>query len=132
MIAVNADTPCYVLMEGKRRIGPRVVPPPAGMCLPIYGFSDKVSFDAFRANSNLELTPFPLVKDYLQGQTEMRGTELKLVVVDASGPRAPLLDAATMEAVLDAQTQRKPHVTATHQLTFDRDTDAYRVDEASA
>jgi len=133
MIAVVAGTPNYVLMAGNRHIGPKVVPLLTGTeCLPIYGFSDKGPYDKFCANSPLALTPYPLVKGYLQRQTENRGEGLKLVVLDAVGPRELLLYAATMQAVLEAQEHRTPHVTVTHQLTFDREADAYRVEEASA
>ncbi|MDA1050471.1 MAG: hypothetical protein O3C40_08320 [Planctomycetota bacterium] len=133
MIAVIADTPNYVLMERNCRIGPKVIPLLSGTeCLPIYGFSDKGPYDKFCANSPLALTPYPLVKGYLQRQTDTPGEGLKLVVVDAEGPRELLLYAATMEAVLEAQEHRTTHVTLTHQLTFDQEADAYRVEEASA
>lgn len=128
MIAVLAGTPYYVLMEGNRRIGPHVCSSHAGIeYWPIYGFSDKGSYETFRANSPLALTPYPLVKGYLQRQTEIRGEGLKLVVVDPVGPREPVFYAATMEAVLEAQERRATHVTMTHQLNFDREADAYSV-----
>jgi hypothetical protein len=133
MIAVVAVTPYYVLLEGKRRIGPHVLPLLSGIeCLPIYGFSDKGPYDKFCTNSPLALTPYPLVKGYLQSQTESPDEGLKLIVIDAAGPGEPLLYAATMEAVLEAQENRTTVVTVTHHLTFDQDTDAYRVEEASA
>ncbi|MCA9120426.1 MAG: hypothetical protein H6822_09645 [Planctomycetaceae bacterium] len=133
MVTMVADTPNYVLMEGNRRIGPIIFPLLSGIeCLPIYGFSDKGPYDKFCANSQLALTPYPLVKGYLQRQHDIRGEGLKLVVIDAAGPRDPLLYAATMEAVLDAQENRTTHVTVTHHLTFDQEADAYRVEEACA
>jgi hypothetical protein len=132
MIAVVADTPYYVLLQGNRRIGPNVLPSLLGIeCLPIYGFSNKGPYDKFCANSQLALTPYPLVKDYLQTQTEIRGKGPKLVVLDPVGPREPHICAATMEAVLEAQEDRTTHVAVTHQLTFDEEADAYRVEEAS-
>jgi hypothetical protein len=133
MIAVLADTPCYVLLEANCRIGPDVLPMLSGLeCLSIYGFSDKEPYDKFCANSQLALTPYPLVKGYLQTQAEIRDKRLKLVVLDPVGPREALLDAATMEAVLVAQQNRTPQVTVTHQLSFDREANAYRVEEAFA
>jgi len=133
MIAVVTGTPFYVLMDRNQRIGPNISSLLSGIeCLPIYGFSDKGPYDKFCANSQLALTPYPLVKGYLQRQTEIRGEGLNLVVVDPVGPREPLLYAATMEAVLEAREHRATHVTVTHQLTFDREADAYRVEEASA
>lgn len=132
MSAVVARTPFYVLMDSNQRIGPKVFSLPSGMeCLPIYGFSDKAPYDTFCAHSELALTPYPLVKVYLQGQTEIRGEGLKLVVVDPVGPHEPILYAATMESVLEAQEQQATHVTVTHQLTFDREAATYRVEESS-
>jgi hypothetical protein len=56
----------------------------------------------------------------------MPGDGLKLVVVDAAGPRDPCLHAATMEAVLEAQENRTAHVTAARHLIFDQEASAYR------
>ena len=90
--------------ESNRRIGPEVVKFPVGTaCEPIYGFSDKGPYDRFCSNSQLALTPYPLVKFYLREQARTPGDGLKLVVVDAAGPREPCLRAATMAAVLEAQ-----------------------------
>jgi hypothetical protein len=131
MNAEVAGTPYYVLMDGKRRIGPSVVKLPSGVdCLPIYGFSDKGPYEQFRLNSQQALTPYPLVKFYLKNQADESGGELKLVVVDAAGPREPTLRAATMQAVLEAQEKGTTHVAARYQLMFDQEASAYRVEEA--
>jgi hypothetical protein len=132
MIAVAADTPYYVLMDGNRRIGPQVVPLRPGIeCSPIYGFSDKGPYDKFCMNSALALRPYPLVKGYLRNEAGAPGDGLKLVVVDAAGPREASLHAATVEAVLEAHENRSTHVTATYGLIFDQEANAYRVEEAS-
>lgn len=132
MSAVVVGTPCYVLMDGNHRIGPRVVQLDSEIdCSPIYGFSDKGPYDEFRRNSQLALTPYPLVKVYLQSQINAPSDGLHLVVLDAAGPHESCLHAATMEAVLEAQENRTTHVTVAHQLTFDQGADAYRVEEAS-
>lgn len=129
--AVVADTPYYVLMDGNRRIGPKVAPPHSGdECLPIYGFSDKDPYDTFCMNSQLALKPYPLVKLFLQNQVDVPGEGLKLVVVDAVGPREPCLHAATMEAVLEAQQKRTPEVSVAHRLLFDEEVGAYRLEVA--
>ena len=128
--AVVADTPNYVLIDGNLRIGPKVVPLDAGRgCSAIYGFSDKGPYDKFCANSQVALKPYPLVKGYLRNQIDAQGDSLKLVVIDATGPRGPYLQAATMEAVLEAQESRAAHVTAAYRLTFDDEAYAYRVHE---
>jgi hypothetical protein len=131
--AVVAGTPYYVLMDGSRRIGPQVVQSHSGIeCSPIYGFSDKGPYDKFCANSQQALTPYPLVKVYLRSQADAPGDGLKLVIVDAAGPSEPDLHAATMAAVLEAHVNRTAHVTAAHHLMFDREANAYRVQEVSA
>ena len=128
---LTAGTPHYVLMNENRRICPTVVRLESGReCSAVYGFSDKSPYDEFCANSKVPLTPYPLVKGYLRNQTDSRGEELRLVVVDAAGPREPVLHAATMEAVLEAQENRTSHVSATLQLAFDPSANAYRVNEA--
>lgn len=127
-VATVIDTPYYVLLEGKRRFGPQVVPLPAGTeCLAVYGFSDRNRFDKFCANSQLTLTPYPLTRVYLQNQVDAPGDGLNLVVVDAASPHEPCLQAATMEAVLQGQEARTPHVTAAYDLTFEQEAAAYRI-----
>ena len=132
MIAAVAGTPHYVLLDANRRIGPTVVPLHSGSeCSPIYGFSDKGPYDKFCRNSELALTPYPLVKVYLRSLAGAPGDALQLVVLDAAGPRDLYVQAATMEAVLEAQENRTTHVTVAYRLIFDEEADAYRVEEAS-
>jgi len=129
MIAVAARTPYYVLLDQNRRIGPNVIPTGGGIeCFPIYGFSDKPPYDRFCLNSQVALTPYPLVKGYLRNQARATDDGLKLVVIDAAGPREPDLQAATMEAVLEAQEKQSTHVTATYRLTLDQEAEAYWIE----
>jgi hypothetical protein len=119
-------------MDGTQRIGPRVVQSASQINdSPIYGFSDKGPYDDFCANSQLALTPYPLVKVYLKSQIDAPNDGVHLVVLDAAGPHDTCLHAATMEAVLEAQENRTTHMTVAYRLTFDREADAYRVEEAS-
>ena len=76
------------------------------------------------------MTPYPLVKVYLRAQAGTTGDGLKLVVVDATGPREPYLRAATMAAVLEAQESHTPHVNTAYRLIFDPEANAYRLEEA--
>ncbi len=127
-VAVLADTPYYVLMNGKKRLGPEVVPFSSGTeCVAIYGFSDKNHLDKFRANSRLPLLPYPLTRSYLRDQTDLPRDGLNLVVIDVAGPGESWLHAATMEAVLQGQQDRTAHVTAAYDLTFEPDVAAYRI-----
>ncbi len=133
IITAAAGTPYYVLLEGSHRIGPEIEPLVSGTgCSVIYGFSDKGSYDRFCANSHLELTPYPLVRAFLRSQADTADGCLKLVVVDAAGPCEPSLQAATVDAVLQAHENRSPQVTAAYRLSFASEANAYRVEEASA
>ena len=126
--ATFIDTPYYVLMNGKQRLGPEVAPLPSGAeCAVVYGFSDKDCYVKFSANSQLALIPYPLTKFVLRNQPDAPGDGLNLVVVDAASPQEPYLQAGTMEAVLQGQEDRTPHVTAAYHLTFDSEAAAYRV-----
>ncbi len=126
----DASTPCYVLMDGNRRIGPIVLRRHTGIaCSAMYGFAEKGRYDKFCTNSELELKPYPLVKGYLRNQVRPAGDGLDLVVLDADGPGEPYLHAATMAAVLEAQEKRTAHVAAEYRLIFDQQANAYRVEE---
>lgn len=123
-----ADTPYFVLMEENRRIGPKVLQTPGGIeCAAFYGFSDKDTYDKYCMNCHLALTPYPLVKAYLRNEAGPRAEGLRLIVLDAAGPREPYLHAATMEAVLEAQENRTAHVNAKYEFRLDSETDAYRL-----
>lgn len=128
LIEVMGCTPRYVLMDRKGRISPKVVLLASGrICTAIYGFSEKGLYDKFSLQSDEALTPYPLVKGYLQNQVDAAGDNLKLVVVDAAEFDEPFLDAATMEAVLEAQENRASHVAATYRLVLDEKTKDYTV-----
>ena len=131
MTTVSAPTPHYVLLYANRRIGPKVTQVhPQRECSPIYGFSDRGAYDRFCANSELVLQPYPLVTGYLRNQIDALGDCLKLVVLDASSPSEPDLQAATMEAVLEVHENRASEVNAGYRLTLDEESDGYRVEEA--
>ena len=87
--------------------------------------------DAFCREGQLGLRPYPLVKGYLQSQMATAETGVQLIVLDYAGPRENSLQAATMEAVLDAQQNQATHVTATHELTFDQELNSYRLESYS-
>jgi hypothetical protein len=127
---VAASTPNYVLIDGNLPTGPRVVRLDASTeCSVIYGFSDKGPYDKFCTNGQQALRPYPLVKGYLRNQMEAPSDSLKLVVIDAAGPSERYLQAATFEAVLEAQESRAAHVAAAYRLTFDEEANAYQVDK---
>jgi hypothetical protein len=129
MNAVIARTPYFVLRDGNQPIGPPVVRPDSGDdCSPIYGFSAAIAYHEFRKHSDRPLTPYPLVKGYLRAQAGGSGAGHKLVVIDAGGPAERRLQAATMEAVLEAQERTITHVAAGFQLILDQETNVYRVE----
>ena len=127
------NTPCDVLLDGRQRVGPKLLAlhgEPEYEA--IYAFSGKAAYDLFCANCDLPLTPYPLVKGYLKNQIAESGDTLQLVVVDAAGPQETQLNAATMNSVLEAQEQKANHVTVSFQLMLDRESQAYRLKSASA
>ena len=133
MTALFVNTPCYVLLDGKHRLGPMLLPSDArSEGVAIYGFSDKTPYDLFCANSELALTPYPLVKGYLKNQITDSSDAIHLVVVDAAGPSETQLNAATMESVLEAQEQKSEGVTISFHLMLDRGSQAYRIEKASS
>ena len=133
MDALPANTPCYVLLDGKQRLVPKLIAPDSGpRCVAIYGFSDKQPYDLFIANSKLALTPYPLVKGYLKNQIAENSDVIHLVVLDATGLQETPLNAATMDSVLQAQEQNANQVSVSFRLTLDGDAKAYRVEKASS
>ena len=128
--ATIVNTPVFVLMDGNSRIGPLVdLADFESGCAPIYAFSDKAPYDRFCANTEMELTPYPLVQFYLRSQTEMPGHSQRLIVVDATGPTDAILHATTMSAVLDAQENKKPQVTADFRLILDGASKLYKLEK---
>ena len=131
MNAPLANTPYYVLLDGKQRLGPKLLALRGGPeCAAIYGFSDKQPYDLFRGNCDLPLTPYPLVKRYLKNQIADSGDTVQLVVVDAAGPQESQLNAATMNSVLQALEQNANQVMLSFRLILDRESQAYRVEKA--
>ena len=128
----SAITPNYVLLHGKTRLAPNVLPLRSGKnCSALYGFSDKAPYDLFRSNSELALTPFPLVKVYLRTLIEAGSETLHLVIIDAISSSDVSVRAASMEAVLEAQLAQTPLVVAEYSLTLDKDSNGYRVEEST-
>jgi len=128
----SAITPNYVLLHGKTRLAPTVLPLRTGKnCSALYGFSDKAPYDLFRSNSEMALTPFPLVKVYLRTLLEAVSETLHLVIIDATSPSDLSIRAASMEAVLEAQLAQIPRVLAEYSLTWDQEANGYRVDESA-
>jgi hypothetical protein len=137
MTALSANTPHYVLLDGKRRLGPNLLGLHGDLnggfeYVAIYGFSDKQPYDLFCANCDLSLTPYPLVKGYLQNQIADSGNAVHLIVMDAAGPHVAHLNAATMNSVLKAHEQNANQVTISFRLTLFHESQDYRVEEDSS
>lgn len=130
--SAEISTPAYVLVHEGQRIGPSLTPDSTEKCDVIYGFSNKAAYELFRGNSDIALTPYPLVKGYLRNHIEQSDKEHKLVATDVEGPLISTISAITMAAALDAQEKRMDHVTAVYLLTFDEDANAYQLAKVSA
>jgi len=128
---VEVGKPCYALLEGENRTGPKIVSLTSGrVCSAIYGFSAKSFYDRFLEQSDQALTPYPLVKGYFRNQVDAAGDVLKLVVLDAAGPQETNLEAITIDSAWEAHENRASHVTADYQLEFDPQANAYKVVES--
>ena len=125
---VFAKVPRYVLRDGAHPTCPSVFgASPVHPVTVVFGFSDKPEYDVFLKASPLALTPYPLVKGYLQNQISLENKATKLVAVDAASPHQLAFHAATMEAVLESFQLGMDQVAITHQLILDEFSNHYRV-----
>ena len=76
------------------------------------------------------LTPYPLVKRFLQEQIDTASDGPRLVVLNAAFPDEARVDATTMEAVLTAQTNKAAKVATAYHLVLDLAASAYRIETA--
>jgi len=128
MVHGFARTPRYVLRDGSHPTFPIVLQASsAAETIAIFGFSDKPEYDTFVSAAPQALTPYPLVKGYLQNQIALDVDSLRLTVLDAAGPQQETLDAATFEDVLEAFQRNSESVRITHQLIRDAAAQGYRV-----
>ncbi len=126
------STPKYVLKSGNQPIYPTInFDDPETSCICVYGFSDKPIYDKFIKNANQLLTPYPLVKGFLANQIAevdsagMNGVSIGLVILDATDLTQPVVSAATMSAVFDAQQEKAKHVPIEFELVFNSKSGCY-------
>jgi hypothetical protein len=132
MVDGPAKTPHYVLKEGSHPTRPRVSQASAGnVANVIYGFSDKPQYDVYVAASELALTPYPLVKGFLNDRMKLDGDSLDLVVLDAVSSTQPCLIAVTFSSVLQSLLLHSESVVVTHRLILDEFTSEYRIEPCS-
>lgn len=118
--------PRFVLFRGKDRIRPAITEMNSGTaCVALYAFSDKKFYDAFSVGSSTPLTPYPLVKRFLEEQIAESVDAIHLVIVDAENPTAAQLNAVTMTSVLDAKEKQASEVQVSYRLTFDSRNETY-------
>lgn len=129
MVDGFSKTPRYVLKDGSHPTSPIVVGATAeDVPTVIYGFSGKASYDIFWKSQTAALTPFPLVRLFLEHQIELCGNSLGLVVLDATSPQQARLQAATFQAVAEAFRENSESVPVSHQLILDAALAGYRVE----
>ncbi|TWU44846.1 hypothetical protein Q31b_00160 [Novipirellula aureliae] len=130
MVHGFAKTPRYVLKDGLHPASPIVLLAATDAELTVvFGFSDKPEYDTFLNARSQALTPYPLVRGYLQNQIDLDVDLLRLIVLDASDPEQEVLDAATFENVLAAFQTDSDSVSVTHQLIRDAASQGYRIQE---
>ena len=113
--ALNMATPHYVLRYKAEPFGPTISQPPADVkSKSIFGFSGRDSYNKFTSGCELALTRYPLIKAYLSNQMTAADKLLNLVIVDALGPVAEVIYAATMETVMKAHENRVKQILVSH------------------
>ncbi len=128
MLIVSARIPRYLLRDGLGYASPQVLQQPFKIGLTVlYGFSDKPEYDTFISSSEIPLTPYPLVKGYLERAID--SNSLQLVVLDAGTSQQTLLQASTFEAILESLCNKLDTVPVTHRLMIDKANTAYLVEE---
>tara|TARA_R110002072_G_scaffold119718_1_gene252605 strand:+ start:3168 stop:3590 length:423 start_codon:yes stop_codon:yes gene_type:complete len=128
----TSNTPRYVLNDAAFPACPSLTETsPQDHPIVIYGFSNKSQYDVFLKASSLALTPYPLVKRFLEKHVDQNAEEMKLVVVDADSPTQPSVYAATFQNVLEAIRLVSETVNLTHRLILDPTDSTYRVESFS-
>ncbi len=128
MVDGFAKTPRYVLRDGSHPTGPSILQASSGdQTTVIFGFSDKPEYDVFLKASPLALTPYPLVKGFLENQIALEIDSLKLIVLDATSSQQRILHAATFQSVLESFQLDSDRLVVSHQLVLDDTSAAYRI-----
>ncbi|KLU05035.1 hypothetical protein RISK_002797 [Rhodopirellula islandica] len=123
-----SKTPRFVLKADGLPIGPDTVPSNRETeTQVVFGFSSKEHYDAFQKVCSDPVTPYPLVKGYLQNQVEESGGRLQLVMLDADSPTQEVCPAATFQATLTSIEGSSDTVPVSHQLNFDGESLRYDV-----
>ncbi len=129
--AVAIPTPHYVLHFERKPLEPVLAKLQSTQnCHVFYGFSDKSHFDKFIANCQKPLTPYPLVKIHLKNVNESPRNGLNLIAINATGPDAAEVMAATNQEVLQAHINHLSQVPVAYRLNFDSETQTYHVEES--
>ena len=120
-------TPHYVLKAGTLTHEPSVVQSESGSATyAIFGFSDKPQYDRFLIGATEGLTPYPLVKRFLQDQLAQEADTLRLVILDPVSFDALEWKAATFESVLESIQSRSEFVKPSHRLVRQESSMSYR------
>ncbi len=127
MVLGLTRTPRYVLNDGTMRICPLVLDHKGIVQQSSMDSLTNRVYDAFMSCSDTPLTPYPLVKRYLETELESRDDNLHLIVLDAASPREKFLSAATFQSVLLALQMNDGFVRVTHRLLLEDGTSQYRI-----
>ncbi|WDQ15207.1 hypothetical protein [Rhodopirellula sp. P2] len=123
-----SKTPRFVLKADGLPIGPNTVPANQDAeTQVVFGFSSKEHYDAFQKACSDPVTPYPLVKGYLQNQVEEGSGRRQLVMLDADSPTQEECLAATFQSILASIQSSSDTVPVSHQLHLDRESLLYDV-----
>ena len=132
MVDGFSKLPRYVLREGAESLGlTSLSGPDSAPVSSIYGFADKVHYDAYLRNSPGSLTPYPLVRGFLQNRIDLEPCQLQLVVLDATDRHQQMLFAATMQSIVEAMDLKQDSVSVSHTLALVGSSNSYRVTACS-
>ncbi|EKK02000.1 hypothetical protein RBSH_02698 [Rhodopirellula baltica SH28] len=128
----TSNTPRYVLNDAAYPICPSMTETSLqDHSVVIYGFSDKARYDIYLKASSLALTPYPLVKRFLEKHVDQNADEVQLVVIDPESPTQTPVHAATFQNVLEAMRLGSKTVNLSHKLIFDSKTSKYQAEAIS-
>lgn len=132
MVDGFAKSPRYVLKQGAIPTCPPLVQAVSdAQTSAIFGFSSKPAYDVFMSASTLALTPYPLIKRFLQSQIDLDLVALNLVVLDAVSSTERYLYAASFQTILESLQLGSDRVTISHRLTLDDATASYKIESFS-
>lgn len=127
-----SSIPSYVLLGKDGPLGPSLMQFFTGPAISaVYGFSSKNTYDRFIEKSTTDLKPYPLTPRALQDQIAQGDDVVRIVVLDARGPRESGYCAASISSVLKAHQENSAQIEVGFRLSRATFSNEYRVEKLS-